>query len=57
MRALVNGKLISVPEDFYDHIIIKNIPDQEFVMLNYRDYSGEISFGVGDGWYALRIKR
>jgi hypothetical protein len=32
LRAVVNGNLISVQEDFYDHIIIKNIPDEEFVM-------------------------
>ena len=58
LRALVNGKLISVPEDFYDHIIIKNIPDQEFVMAKLiGTILGKYPLGVGDGWYALRIKK
>jgi len=58
LRALVNGKLISVLEDFYDHIIIKNIPDQEFVMAQLvGTILGKYSLGVGDGWYALRIKK
>lgn len=58
LRALVNGKLISVPEDFYDHIIIKNIPDQEFVMARLiGTILGKYPLGVGDGWYALRIKK
>ena len=57
LRALVNGKLISVPEDFYDHIIIKNIPDREFVMAQLiGTILGKYQLGVGDGWYALRIK-
>lgn len=57
LRAIVNDKLISVPEDFYDHLILKNIPNKEFVMSQL---IGEIlckyELGVGDGWYALRIK-
>jgi hypothetical protein len=58
LRALVNGKLISVPEDFYDNIIIRNIPDQEFVMARLiGNILGKYPLGVGDGWYALRIKK
>ena len=58
LRALVNGKLISVPEDFYDHIIIKNIPEQEFVMAKLIGaILGKHPLRVGDGWYALRIKK
>ncbi len=58
LRALVNGKLISVPEDFYDHIIIKNIPDEEFVMARLiGEILGKYPLGVGDSWYALRIKK
>ncbi len=58
LRALVNGILISVPEDFYDHIIIKSIPNKEFVMAQLigtilRNYP----LGVADGWYALRINK
>lgn len=58
LRAIVNGKLISVPEDFYDHLIINNIPDGEFVMARLiGNILGEYQLGVGDGWYALRIKK
>lgn len=58
LRALVNGKLISVSEDFYDHIIIKNIPDGEFVMAHLiGTVLGKYSLGISDGWYALRIKK
>ncbi|MDQ7096481.1 DUF3658 domain-containing protein [Desulfosporosinus sp. PR] len=58
LRAIVNGKLISVPEDFYDHLIIKNIPDREFVMAQLMGtILGRYSLGVGDGWYALRIQK
>lgn len=58
LRALVNGRLISVPEDFYDHIIIRNIPEQEFVMARLiGTILGNYPLGVGDGWYALRIKK
>lgn len=58
LRAIVNGKLISVPEDFYDHIIIDNIPDEEFVMAHLiGNIIGKYSLGVGDRWYALRIEK
>jgi hypothetical protein len=58
LRALVNGKLISVPDDFYDHIIVKNIPDGEFVMARLiGTVLGTYALGVGDGWYASRIKK
>ena len=58
LRAVVNGKLISVPENFYDHLIINNIPDEEFIM--YRligNILGKYPLGVGDGWYAFRINK
>ncbi|KGK91104.1 hypothetical protein DP73_05070 [Desulfosporosinus sp. HMP52] len=57
LRALVNGRLISVQEDFYDHIIRKNIPDRNFVMGHLiGTILGKYQLGVGDGWYALRIE-
>jgi hypothetical protein len=58
LRALVNGRLISVPEDFYDHILIKNIPDGEFLMSRLiGTVLGKYALGVGDGWYALRLEK
>lgn len=58
LRAVVNGKLISVPEDFYDHILIKSISDGEIVMGRLiGNILGRYPLGVGDGWYALRINK
>ena len=58
LRAVVNGKLISVPESFYDCFIDETIPDGKFAVSdvvgrtlhNYR-------MPVGDAHYLLRIKR
>ncbi|WP_042338334.1 DUF3658 domain-containing protein [Desulfosporosinus youngiae] len=39
-------------------IIIENIPDREFVMAQLiGTIWGKYPLGVGDGWYALCIKR
>lgn len=58
LRAVVNGKLISVCEDFYDHLIIKHIPKDSFVMARLiGTVLGSYTIGVGDGWYALRIRK
>lgn len=58
LRAVVNGQLISVPEDFYDHILIKSIPEEEFIMARLiGNILGRYPLGVGDGWYALRINK
>lgn len=58
LRAVVNGRLIGVPEDFYDHIIRKELPDGEFLMARLiGDVLGKHSLGVGDYWYAKRILR
>lgn len=59
LRALVNGKLISVPENFYDHIITKNTSDNEFVI---GELLGNIAQKYNDlcvigNWYLLRIKK
>ncbi len=58
LRAIVNGKLISVPDDFYDFIISKNIPDHDFIMARFiGSLLGEYNLGISDTWYALRIER
>ena len=58
LRAVVNGKLIGVPEDFYDHLIRKETPDGDFKMSHL---IGKLMInhplGIGDGWYAKRIQR
>lgn len=56
LRAIVNGKLISVPEDFYDHIIIKSIPDGEFLLGKLiGKILGKYPLGISDRWYTGRI--
>lgn len=56
LRAVVNGKLIGVPEDFYDFLIWKRItrkPIKEARLIG--DILGHNQLGVGDWWYAKRI--
>ncbi len=58
LRAVVNGKLISAPETFYDHIIIEKIPDDTFLIARLiADIMGKYQLGVSDRWYALRIDK
>ncbi|GMQ57218.1 hypothetical protein AN1V17_16130 [Vallitalea sediminicola] len=58
LRAVVNGKLISVPVEFYDYIIIKSIPEDDFLMARFiGEIMGKYELGVSDGWYALRIDK
>lgn len=57
LRAVVNGKLIGVPEDFYDFLIWKRItqtPIKEARLIG--DILGNHQFGIGDWWYAKRIE-
>lgn len=56
IRALVNGKLISVPDNFYDHMITRNIPDDNFIMANLiGKILGKYPLGISDSLIALRI--
>jgi len=58
LRAIVNGKLIGVSEDFYDYIIRKEIPEDEFIMARLiGKIMGKYSLGVSDSWYAKRIEK
>ncbi|QOR35234.1 DUF1835 domain-containing protein [Clostridium sp. 'deep sea'] len=58
LRAVVNGKLISVPENFYDHLILNNLPSGEFEMARFiGTILGKYPLGIGDAWYALRIEK
>lgn len=57
LRAVINGKLTGVSDDFYDFIIRKELPDEEFVMARLiGDILGKYPIGIGDWWYAKRIK-
>jgi len=58
LRAIVNGKLIGVPEDFYDHIVRKEVPHGEFIMARLiGNVLGKHPIGVGDWWLAKRINK
>ncbi|MPW26855.1 DUF1835 domain-containing protein [Alkalibaculum sp. M08DMB] len=58
LRAIINGKLTSVPENFYDFIITKNLPDNDFIMARFiGTLLGEYSLGISDSWYAFRIDK
>ena len=58
LRAIINGKIISVQEDFYDFIITRNLPDKNFIMSRFiGELLGEYNLGISDSWYALRIDK
>ena len=60
LRAVINGTLQSVPEDFYDSFIKKEIDKMEhefheaFLIGNIL---GKYQLGIGDTWIALRIEK
>jgi hypothetical protein len=57
LRAMVNGRLISVPADFYDHILRRCLPDGEFIVARAIGKTmGETQLGVRDWWFAQRIR-
>lgn len=56
LRAVVNGKVLSVPEDFYDFLIFRRLTDEpikEARLLG--NILGHSQISVGDWWYAKRI--
>ncbi|HHY29066.1 MAG TPA: DUF1835 domain-containing protein [Desulfitobacterium dehalogenans] len=57
LRAVVNGKLTSVSDDFYDYFIRKSIPDDEFMMARLiGEVLGKYQLAIGDWWLAERIQ-
>ena len=58
LRAVVNGSVLGVPENFYDFLIWKRItkkPEQEARLIG--EILGNDPIGVGDWWYAQRIEK
>lgn len=56
LRAVINGRVTSVPASFYDFLIWKylgNLPINEAMLIG--KILGENQLGVGDWWYAQRI--
>ena len=57
LRAVVNGRLHSVGEDFYDSFIRAHIPDGTFrVVQLIGEVLGRCQLGIGDWWIAKRIQ-
>ena len=57
LRAIVNGKVIGVPENFYDHLICKYLrlgPIKEIRLIG--EILGHYPLGIRDWWYASRIE-
>lgn len=57
LRAVINGKVTSVPEDFYDFLIWKKLtckPVKEARLIG--DILGYFQIGMGDWWFARRIE-
>lgn len=59
LRAVVNGRLVSVPENFYDSFLRREIdamPEefQEAVLIGRT--LGKYQLGVGDCWLGLRVE-
>ena len=59
LRAVINGRLIGVPEDFYDFIIKKELPRDKMVHISFviGTILGKYRLGVGDYWFAKRLNR
>jgi hypothetical protein len=59
LRAMLNGQLVSMPENLYDDFIIREIAaeDETFqeAMVVGR-VLGKYQLGIGDSWVALRIE-
>jgi hypothetical protein len=57
LRAVVNGSLLSVPEDFYDGLLRAGMPEGDFkIVLLIGRVLGKLP-GVGDWWLYQRIKK
>lgn len=57
LRAVVNGWIRSVGEDFYDGLIRKHIPEGQTKIANIiGDVLGREKPGIGDVWLAERIR-
>ena len=48
LRVLVDGSIVSAPEDFYDELILKNLPEGEFTALELRWQLEDVCFGTED---------
>lgn len=60
LRAVLNGKLVSVPESLYDTWILRELENQEDEFQEARlvgQVLGKYRLGIGDAWIALRMEQ
>lgn len=60
LRAVINGKLVSVSETLYDTFILREMDtlDDEFNEgMLVGQVLGKNQLGIGDGWIALRVEQ
>lgn len=58
LRACVNGKVIGVPEEFYDFVIWKYLPEEPVKEARLiGNILGRCQLAIGDWWYAYRIQK
>lgn len=58
LRAVINGSLCSVPEDFYDYALRAALPAGEFKVIEAIGRAlSEGPPSPGDWWYAFRLRR
>lgn len=56
LRGIVNGVLSSLPEEAYDYLIKRHIPEKEFTLGRLiGNIISKNPIGVNDWWYAERI--
>lgn len=59
LRAVINGRLCSVPADFYDHFIVREIadmPDEFQQAAAIGRVLGSYQLGISDGFIAQRMQ-
>ncbi len=57
LRALVNGKLVGVPADFYDSFLLRSMPQGNFKIAQLIGNAiGKYQLSVGDWWLYYRIQ-
>jgi hypothetical protein len=58
LRAVLNGQLVSVPENFYDDFILREIAIESETFQEVKIIGrvlGKYQLGIADAWIALRI--
>lgn len=56
LRAVLNGALMGVPEDFYDFALRANMPEGEFRIAHLIGRTLGSIPGIGDQWLYLRVQ-